>query len=398
MATESSLPPGIPITIETATAIRTTLFASVQHTFDQDWRRATFTFQSITSPCPYGIRTQKHGSRGVVYCVQAHVLRHLLFKDESHSTTTIPLSGRKTTPPPVSNMKPSELERSIALAKALCEILWRAGEEKKVVITLLNTHSHFQGTGKEFRTDGFIEKLSLYEFDDYAELFKFVRRNIKIFEGEESSGVLLFVYSLILTRDIHRLVHDLEDDKLLTPYDYISYAMVNLMLTGRACPRIIDALLKSDKKGKSQGQLYAAPGVKERSNIGFLFWDKEEEDRKRTKVDTVLRTPRFPIWITHINNKLTGVMFSPSLDLMSDWRREHRFTLYYYTGLHTTKHDGPIEHAKLSIDTREKTGIQFVTKSYATSERERNRPVLEHVIYTKWPGAEIDWHGMMPFV
>ncbi|XP_070538337.1 inactive ubiquitin carboxyl-terminal hydrolase MINDY-4B-like isoform X2 [Ptychodera flava] len=391
-AQESILPPGVPITIETATAIRSTLFASVQHTFDQEWRKATFTFQDMKSPCPYGIRIRKDGSRGVSYCVQAHVLKHLMFKDElqSFTSTTTTSTAQQT-----SKLKPTEMERSKALASAICEILWRAGEEKKAVLTLPGSHPQFRVDPKEFRTDGFLEKLMLHEFDDFQLFSTYIRRNINLFEKEDGSGVLLFIYSLILSRDIHRLVNDLEDDKLLTPYDWVSFAMVNLILTGKACPRINEGTVKLDRKGEPIG--YPTPSPKGRSDIGLLFFDKEEEEKKRTRVGTMLRTPKYPIWVTHINSKVTGVMFSPSLDLMSDWRREHRFTLYYYTGLHMVRHDGPVEHAKLTIDTREKTGISFTTKK-SHEDKEKNMPVLERVIYTKWPGAEIDWHGMMPFV
>ena len=48
----------------------------------------------------------------------------------------------------------------------------------------------------------------------------------------------------------------------------------------------------------------------------------------------MLRTPRFPIWLTYINGNF-GLLFSTNPDLVGDWRVEHKFQLHYYTGLAT---------------------------------------------------------------
>ena len=46
----------------------------------------------------------------------------------------------------------------------------------------------------------------------------------------------------------------------------------------------------------------------------------------------MLKTPKCPVWITLINGQI-GLLFSINIDLVSDWRIENRFLLYYYTGL-----------------------------------------------------------------
>ena len=48
----------------------------------------------------------------------------------------------------------------------------------------------------------------------------------------------------------------------------------------------------------------------------------------------MLKTPKNPIWLTKING-LFGLVFSLNPDLVSDWRVENRFTMWYYTGLST---------------------------------------------------------------
>ena len=57
----------------------------------------------------------------------------------------------------------------------------------------------------------------------------------------------------------------------------------------------------------------------------------------------MLKTPRFPIWVTKLNGTF-GLLFSTNPDLVSDWRVEHRFQLHYFTGLKTQ-----VQAAVLSI-------------------------------------------------
>ena len=61
------------------------------------------------------------------------------------------------------------------------------------------------------------------------------------------------------------------------------------------------------------------------------------------QVGSMLKTPRFPIWVTKLNGTF-GLLFSTNPDLVSDWRVEHRFQLHYFTGLKTQ-----VQAAVLSI-------------------------------------------------
>lgn len=45
----------------------------------------------------------------------------------------------------------------------------------------------------------------------------------------------------------------------------------------------------------------------------------------------MLKTPRFPIWVCSINGSCS-VLFSLNRSLLSDWKMEHLFNLYYYNG------------------------------------------------------------------
>lgn len=45
----------------------------------------------------------------------------------------------------------------------------------------------------------------------------------------------------------------------------------------------------------------------------------------------MLKTPCVPVWVCCINSS-HSVLFSLNRSLLSDWRTEHHFQLYYYNG------------------------------------------------------------------
>lgn len=45
----------------------------------------------------------------------------------------------------------------------------------------------------------------------------------------------------------------------------------------------------------------------------------------------MLKTPKQPIWVCNINGTYS-ILFSPNRSLLSDWKMEHLFHLYFYNG------------------------------------------------------------------
>jgi hypothetical protein len=74
-------------------------------------------------------------------------------------------------------------------------------------------------------------------------------------------------------------------------------------------------------------------GLKGRSDIGILYWNSKEEDSKRTEVGSMLKTPRYPIWLCVFGKNSVAILFSTSIDLTNNWRLEQYFSLYFYSGL-----------------------------------------------------------------
>ena len=51
----------------------------------------------------------------------------------------------------------------------------------------------------------------------------------------------------------------------------------------------------------------------------------------------MLKTPKYPIWITLMNN-LVAIIFCTNVNLLNDWRFEQCFSLYFYGGLRKQEH------------------------------------------------------------
>lgn len=74
-------------------------------------------------------------------------------------------------------------------------------------------------------------------------------------------------------------------------------------------------------------------GIKDRNNIGLLYWDSKESDDKRTEVGSMLKTPKYPVWLAIMGKNLIAILFNTNIDLINNWRFEQYFSLYFYSGL-----------------------------------------------------------------
>lgn len=74
-------------------------------------------------------------------------------------------------------------------------------------------------------------------------------------------------------------------------------------------------------------------GIKQRNDIGILYWDSKEEDNARTEIGSMLKTPKFPIWLVLMGKLNIAILFNTNIDLINNWRLEQNFSLNFYTGL-----------------------------------------------------------------
>lgn len=349
---------GTPITENTATLVREIVHGSTVHSFCREWRKSSFIFQDSTSPYPWGLQTQRCGSRGLILAVQAFVIKQLIF-DREYVSNILAQNA----------LKPTEFERKRALISAVCEILWKAGDGKRCCVCLLQDKRSYPQDHR-------------LRDDDVTEFFT----------SDKSPGCILFLYSLVLSASVFKLKEEMlitneTTYKLLSDREECNQALYSLIITGHACHYMHNGNLVYS----SNGNLLATPlkGIQERSQIGFLYWDKGENDDSRTEVGSMLKTPKKPIWLTLINNQ-PGLLFSTNIDLVSDWRVETRFILNYYTGL------PGMPACPLHIETRFGRNALGRTKLHRR-QQEENIPQLERCIMTKWYGAAVDWPDILPF-
>lgn len=301
--------------------------------------------------------------------VQAMVLQTLLFKDGR-----IPLNRFGD---------PSHAERTNALAIALAKIFWRCGESKTAVVVMPSTgNSLFQGGGNKYKCDGLTETLMINHFKSYEDLLSFVTQNIRQFECDGTGGVVLCVYSAVMSRYIDLVKSDMDEPtgKLMGAHGYCTQDLVNLLLTGKAVSNVFNDQMELESGDGSPPLILK--GITGRSDIGLLSLF---EHYKSCQVGTFYKTPKFPIWVVCSESHFS-VIFSINKDLVNDWKAEKRFDLYYYDGLARQQ-----EVIRLSICT--------VDKTYKPpSGEEELVPPIDHCIRTKWQDAEVDWNGTEPLL
>nr|XP_031310992.1 probable ubiquitin carboxyl-terminal hydrolase MINDY-4 isoform X1 [Camelus dromedarius] len=170
---------------------------------------------------------------------------------------------------------------------------------------------------------------------------------------------------------------DVPTNHLIGAHGYCTQELVNLLLTGKAVSNVFNNVVELDS---GDGNITLLKGIATRSDIGFLSLF---EHYNVCQVGCFLKTPKFPIWVVCSESHFS-VLFSLQLELLSDWKTERLFDLYYYDGLANQQ-----EQIRLTIDTSQ------------TIPEDRDSdlvPPLELCIRTKWKGASVNWNGSDPIL
>ncbi|XP_036992020.2 inactive ubiquitin carboxyl-terminal hydrolase MINDY-4B [Artibeus jamaicensis] len=371
----SSKSGGIPISPAMAMRLRHNLFGNTVHTFGRDWQEACFRFHKPFSDLAFALEAGKGGARSIQMAVQGSITKYLLFTRKGKDCNFHSLCAV------------SKQEQKQALALALADILWAAGEAQKATLCLVTEDIYVVST-PEYSADNFTERLQLFEVLDKEATEKFIYDHLQCFNGEGSRGVILFLYSLVFSRTFERLQKDLDvsTTHLLQPNAggfLCRQAVLNLILTGRASPHVFNGC----QSGKSQEILH---GVLSRSDVGYLRWGKDtSEDDRLSQVGSMLKTPKLPIWLCDIRGNC-GVLFSTNRQLLSDWKMERLFDLHFYSGQPSQK-----KPARLTVDTHSHPWERDQGENEHGPGR-RFSPV-EMAVRTKWKEATISWKGAVPF-
>ncbi|KAM6441964.1 inactive ubiquitin carboxyl-terminal hydrolase MINDY-4B [Liasis olivaceus] len=371
---------GHPISLEMAMDLRRMLFGNTFQVFSYEWKKAYFRFHNSYTDLAYALKIDKGGATAVQMAVQVNIMKHFLFvqnKEENMSLQSI------------SEISLKEQEKT--LTTALADILWTAGEGQRATICLITGDTYFT-PNIEYEVDHFTEQVQLFDFFEKETVQRFIWDHIHCMNSEGSHGVILFLYSLLFSRTFERLQRDLDFTTtylLQCRHGLIScrQAILNLILTGRASPHVFNGCQKIDTEGSVQKELH---GVHSRSDVGYLRWSKEEAEQYRPlQVGSMLKTPKLPIWLCNINETYS-ILFSLNRLLVSDWKTEHLFDLYFYKG-----QPSPKTTVHLTIDTHSHHWDEKHVEE--DSDPEKRVSSLEMAIRTKWQGATISWNGTAPF-
>ncbi|NXJ09498.1 MIY4B hydrolase, partial [Odontophorus gujanensis] len=159
--------------------------------FSQDWARAHFRFREPRSELAYALEAEKGGTRAIVMAVQANIIKYLLFVRNTEHTHLERLC------------KISQKEQGEALAAALADILWAAGDGRGATVCLLAAATHCSPPAG-CKADSFTEWIHLFKFCDKAAAQEFIHAHIDCFRDEGSHGLILFLYSLLFSRTLER--------------------------------------------------------------------------------------------------------------------------------------------------------------------------------------------------
>ncbi|KAK2570214.1 Ubiquitin carboxyl-terminal hydrolase MINDY-3 [Acropora cervicornis] len=161
--------------------------------------------------------------------------------------------------------------------------------------------------GQELETlssEMFHSKLCQVHCHVSEDLTQVINKNIAMLEGR--FGVLLFLYSILLTKGIESIKSEMEDvgEPLIdTNFGLGSQTLINLMLTGHSVSNVWDS--NRDLSGLE------LKGIPSQSSIGFLTL---LEAHRYCEVGNFLKSPKFPIWLLGSETHLT-VFFSEEQSL-----------------------------------------------------------------------------------
>lgn len=415
----------------------------------------------FSKEAPSALVQYEGGPCAIIAPVQAFIVKCALFKDK-------PTDFKKLSC--ITNAA-----ANLLLLQALKEILLQLSQSEFLLVDLNNQIQQESGacagiqescnTGESSHQQGdtanvnslqeeslteetFHSSLRLTKCKSCDELHKALERSLPQFQSK--FGVLLYLYSILLTKGINQIKNEVEDpsEPLIDGiYGHGSQSLINLLLTAHATTNVWD-----NDKDISGLKLR---GIQQQASIGFLTL---LEHMRYCEVGWYLKNPMYPVWLlgseTHLtvlfshveelvirdspatNAKHVFSQFDPegngfipasllqdvmqSLDLVADTEYveimktkldsedlgiitsssfmetffpeqpvEHpqSFTLYHCNALPQSNPGGKVDYLEGTAVLAEEVDTQFITDTTP----------IKLCLQTKWPSIEITWlKGITP--
>lgn len=163
-----------------------------------------------------------------------------------------------------------------------------------------------QENDDELQPDVFHDCLRIDDFETIEEVEKFFSDQYAVLSSRY--GVLLFLYSVLMTKGIEKLLSEISDTSeplIHSAFGYGSQSLINLFLTGRAVAHVFDN--DQDIGGMK------LKGIEKQSEIGFITL---MEQLRYCTVGSFYKNPKYPVWILASETHLT-VLFSNEKNLVA---------------------------------------------------------------------------------
>lgn len=152
----------------------------------------------------------------------------------------------------------------------------------------------------------FHSRLQVTTIANPEDVLRFYSQNYEVLS--DRFGVLLCLYSVILTRGVDNLKSELNDSSeplIDNTYGYGSQSLINLMLTGSGTAHVFDNF---EDVGGMRLQ-----GLSQQSEIGFITL---MEQMRYCTVGSFFKNPKSPVWVMGSETHLS-VVFSDETKLVS---------------------------------------------------------------------------------
>lgn len=312
---------------------------------------------------PYGLQQVEGGPCGVIAVVQAFMLQAL----------------QRSALGPDDILGVDETRRQDALCDAISEILWRnVGDNKKAIVMVPSSAAVVPLNVSQCRC----LQPALFTSYEQLRMALTVRPYRELFFTPSGCGVLLLLYSLVMTRGIEGIrERDVDDPKngiMIGGHGYCTQELVNLMVFGRAYSNVFDG---SKRLGNAKEGWCMLQGAPRRAPVGFLSLF---EAYQCVEVGSRYKGPSSPVWVVCAESHYT-VLFAvePAVDPKDS---DTTVDLYYFDQL--ARQCEPI---RLTVQPKSLPG-------HLATGFEDSESMIDRCIRTKWSEAAVDWNGSEPIL
>ncbi|XP_030830488.1 ubiquitin carboxyl-terminal hydrolase MINDY-3 [Strongylocentrotus purpuratus] len=266
---------------------------------------------------PMALLQYEGGPCAIIAPLQAFLVKNLLFSQESQCEEGTE-SWRQTNGDQRKHLLLCAMQDVISSVSSGSYFLVLQEDKQELTIENVAGSSDGEPTHVTFHRN---LRIQTYKSED--ELRGALMTTYHMFVGH--GGVLLFLYSVLLTKGLAIIQEEMEDpsEPLIDGiYGHGNQCLINLMVTGRAVSNVFDH--EKDVAGLQM------KGISKQSLIGFLTI---LENLKYCEVGTLLKNPNYPIWLLASETHLT-VFFSRELALVATetkWEEARRVFSEYDT-------------------------------------------------------------------